>query len=445
MRIFVLSTSLILGAMTSLRAFDEPQPALNQSDQPQSLTEHLPNALIEQHQRGLAARWENAASGPVLQLQTTEASRYAWCVLPEPPSGWDLSRRRTVQATLKNIGEQSVKVQLWVVADHGWDACVDAATLQAGQERTFQCDLRGQYPDGTPLVDPQHIKQLQWIIVNPTPNLRLEMRELVAAGSSAAFVPPTNRLIVPPIEDSPPAAGRRVRYRLRGDARSAIYCILHLPEDWSVGKRYPLVVEYPGNIYFTPGCYSTGLPDQCVIGFGMTKGRQAICLSLPFIDRSADQIAENAWGVPDDTVEYALRAVNEVCEAWGADRERIVLTGFSRGALACGFIGLRDDRIAALWRGFHACQHYDGDGWNGATMATALERAKRFRGKSVFQTDNSEELFRPVMEQMRTPATFVQSGLGAHACAMFLDDRPSTQQLRRWFRELVQISPDSDP
>ena len=43
----------------------------------------------------------------------------------------------------------------------------------------------------------------------------------------------------------------------------------------------------------------------------------------------------------------------------------------------------------------------------------------------------------PVMDAMKTRVTWAKSGLGAHACAMFLDDRPPTQQLRAWFRELV--------
>ena len=114
-----------------------------------------------------------------------------------------------------------------------------------------------------------------------------------------------------------------------------------------------------------------------------------------------------------------------------------VLKALGYEALACGFIGLRDDRIAALWKGFHACQHYDGDGWNGATEAGALELARRFRGKAVFQTDNSRAKFQAVMDAMRVPVTWADSGLGAHATAMFLDDRPSTQELRRWFRKLV--------
>jgi hypothetical protein len=70
-------------------------------------------------------------------------------------------------------------------------------------------------------------------------------------------------------------------------------------------------------------------------------------------------------------------------------------------------------------------------------MEGAMERAQRFVGRSVFQTDNSEATFQPLMEAMNTQAIFVRSGLGAHATAMFLDDRPSTLQLRAWFDDLV--------
>ncbi len=52
-------------------------------------------------------------------------------------------------------------------------------------------------------------------------------------------------------------------------------------------------------------------------------------------------------------------------------------------------------------------------------------------------TDNSEQAFRPIVEKMKTEAFFVGSGLGAHATAMFLDNRPSTLQLRSWFADLV--------
>ncbi len=42
------------------------------------------------------------------------------------------------------------------------------------------------------------------------------------------------------------------------------------------------------------------------------------------------------------------------------------------------------------------------------------------------------------MDVMKTQVTWAQSGLGFHSTAMFLDDRPSTLQLRQWFANLVK-------
>lgn len=172
------------------------------------------------------------------------------------------------------------------------------------------------------------------------------------------------------------------------------------------------------------------------MGYGMTRGRGAIWISVPFVD-AAGHVAENGWGDPDRTAELCVATVEDVCERFGGDRERLVLTGFSRGAIACGFIGLRNDRIAPLWKGLHCCQHYDGDGWNGATLDGALERAGRFRGTAVFHTDNPADAVKPITQALGVPTTFVSSGLGAHSCAMFLDDRESTKRVQTWFENLT--------
>ena len=408
--------------------------------------------------RDVQAEWKDG----VLTLSTTKAELHAWAVIPAPKGGWDLARRATVDAEILNTGDEPVGVMLWVVGDHGWDAVLDAATLAPHETRTFSCNLRATFPDRTPKLNPGDVKRLQIMLTEPvtrpaksddkgkaqshlspriTKPVSLEVRHLTAQGEAPEWKRPAGRIDVPVVEDSAPAPGKRVRYRLAGDETAAIYSVLNLPEDWQPGKKYPVIVEYPGNIFFAPACYSTGRPDQCVIGYGMTKGKGAICLGVPFVDRAAGRIAENGWGNADDTADYVMRMVADVCTKFGGDRENVVLTGFSRGAIACGYIGLRNDRIAALWKGFHACQHYDGDGWNGATLPGAIERAARFKGKGVFQTDNSQENFQPVMDVMKTKVTWAQSGLGFHSTAMFLDDRPSTQQLREWFWQLVGNPP----
>jgi hypothetical protein len=373
-----------------------------------------------------------------LQLSTDKAELHAWAVIPAPKSGWDLGRRATVDAQISNTGPAPVEVMLWVVGNHGWSAVVDSARLAPQESRTFSCNLGETYPDGTPKLNPGDVKQLQVMLAGRIQKpVSIEVKNLTGKGEAPEWRRPPGRIDVPAVEDAVPAPGKRVRYRLNGDEKSAIYSIVQLPQDWQSGRRYPVIVELPGNIYIAPACYSTGLPDQCVIGHGITKGKGAICLGLPFVDRKADAIVENGWGNPDDTAEYVMRMVETVCQQFGGDRKNVVLTGFSRGAIACGYIGLRNDRIAGLWKGFHACQHYDGGGWNGATLPGALERAVRFQGKSVFQTDNPQEKYQPVMDAMKTHATWAQSGLNFHSTAMFLDDRPSTQQLRKWFWSLV--------
>jgi hypothetical protein len=406
------------------------------ADSSLTLTEHLHSAADLGELRDLRAAWNDG----MLTLSTDKAERLAWAVIPAPKGGWELLRRATVNSEITNTSDQPVNVMFWVVGDHGWDAVVDAATLAPHETRTFSCDLRATFPDHTPKLNPGDVKQIQIMLGNQRINktVSLEVRSVTAQGDAPEWKRPIGRIDVPRVEDSAPAPGKRVHYRLADDEKTSIYCVLNLPEDWQPEKKYPVIVEYPGNFFFVPACYSSGLPDQCTIGYGMTKGKGAICLGMPFLDRATGKVIENGWGNADDTADYAMRMVDEMCAKFGGDRENVVLTGFSRGAIACGYIGLRNDKIAALWKGFHACQHYDGDGWNGATMAGAIERAARFQGHSVFQTDNSQEKFQPVMEAMKTKVTWAQSGLDFHATAMFLDERPSTQQLRTWFWQLVK-------
>jgi hypothetical protein len=408
-----------------------------------SLGSHIHSTKDFGELRGMTAEWANGTfnliAAPVAPVQTAlRRPDLSWAVVPAPKRGWDLASKAAVEAEITNHSSQTTEVLFWVVGDHGWDAVLDTAKLAPNETRLFSCDLRSVFPDKTPKIDPTQIKQVQFMLTGKVAQpITLEVRNLKATGTAPSWQLPPSRLDVPPVEDSAPAPGKRVRYRLAGDEKSDIYSILNLPEDWKSGVSYPVIVEFPGNIFFAPVCYSTGLPEQCVIGYGITKGKGAICVGLPFVVRSTGTIAEDGWGNPDDTAAYAIQMVDEVCAKFGGDRENIVLTGFSRGAIACGYIGLRNDRIAALWKGFHACQHYDGAEWNGATMTGALERATRFQGKAVFQTDNPQEKFQPVMDTMKTHVTWAQSGLGFHATAMFFDDRSSTRQLRDWFWELV--------
>ncbi len=410
---------------------------------PQDLWAHVRNTAGLGELRGVTAALGPRGPARVLRIRVADSvmGRYAWATVPAPQRGWPLARRKVVEALISNRGDRTVDVALWAVGRRGWDAVMEFAKLAPGQSRTFACDLRAAFPDGTPKVDPAQISQVQIMLRAPKPGDTLEVRLLQASGEAPEWSRPAARLDVPDLAPGRPAPGRRVRFLLPGDSPSGAYSVLYLPEDWQPGRLYPVVAEYPGNVFYDPSCYSTGRPERCVIGYGITRGLGAIWVSLPFVDSGARAIVEDGWGDADATAAYAVRVLDEICRRFGGDPANLILTGFSRGAIACGYIGLRNHRIARLWKAMHTCQHFDGDGWNGARMPGALERARRFSGREIFHTDNSSDLLRRIMTEAGVSAVYVESGLQAHSAAMFLDDRPSTLQLRRWFHNLAGSRP----
>jgi hypothetical protein len=431
----VASTVVVCFAGATVRG----APAIN-------LWAHITNESRLGEQRGVVASFRGPTLQRVMQINVREANRkaYIWVTVPGPESGWNLSGSRSVEAEITNRGTNPQTVMLWAVGRHGWDAVGDSATLKPGESRVYFCDLRDAFPDGTLKVDPHDLKEVRVIARGGDVGSVIEVSGLKAVGDAPGWRAPADRLTVPEMQVRGPGAGRRIRYQLEGDEGSGIYCVLYLPKDWSPHKKYPVIAEFPGNIYFANATFSTGRPEQCVLGYGMTKGEGAIWVSLPFVDRRAGTIIEDGWGDADQTADYAVSAVEEICRRFGGDRRNVVLAGFSRGAIAGGYIGLRNERVAALWKGMALCQHYDGDGWNGATLDGALARAHRFSGLAIFQTDNSNEKLRDgnpklqqIMKATGARVTYALSHLGAHACAMFLDERPSAQELRRWFQNLV--------
>lgn len=365
-----------------------------------------------------------------------EKRKYAWFTISVSSIKSLLDTSEIVEATIKNTSENSIKIMLWVVADKGWNSVGNSIEIKPNETKKVSCNIRATFPDGTPRLNPTNIQQIQLMLLQAKEGTTFELQKLNAKGTVSKFKVKKSRLIVPNMGFTKPKPGKRVAYKL--NENSNLYSVLYLPKNYNPNKIYPVIVEFPGNIYYTDKVYSTGRPEQCVIGYGITKGEDAIWVSVPFVDYNKNEIAVNGWGNPNDTADYTVKVVNEIVEKFGGDKNNLVLTGFSRGAIACGYIGLRNDTIAQLWKGIHACQHYDGDGWGGAKMDEAIERLKKFEGISFFQTDNSkEEEPKNMLEKAAIETTFVNSGLKAHACDMFLDNRPSTLQLRNWFKNLT--------
>lgn len=256
-------------------------------------------------------------------------------------------------------------------------------------------------------------------------------------------------LAVPPIQDGLPSSGKRVRQALAKFRGSSVHHMLYLPIDWQAGGNYPVIVEYPGNGPYTSPCgdFSSGDVDGCRLGYGISAGRRFIWVTLPFIDSSGQHNQLWWWGDVQATIDYCLEAVKLVCDQFGGDKKSVILCGFSRGAIACNFIGLHNDVISDLWLGFVASSHYDGVGrwdWNGSDRDSAKKRLARLRGRASFiaqevSTGDVEDYIRA--SDAVDPFTFQTLHFRNHTDAWVLHDIPERAALRAWIDELLLRRP----
>jgi len=87
------------------------------------------------------------------------------------------------------------------------------------------------------------------------------------------------------------------------------------------------------------------------------------------------------------TADYATDVIRYVCQEYGGDPSGVFITGFSRGAMACGVVGLYNDTVADAWIGFNPDQHTDGAGW-ATENANGNARLPRLKGRAVAIVDN---------------------------------------------------------
>ena len=137
---------------------------------------------------------------------------------------------------------------------------------------------------------------------------------------------------MPAMTAAPPAAGCRVRQTAAEYAGSDVHHSLYLPPDWrsdwkASGKRWPVIVEYTGNLRTEPGLdgrggqRSTGL--RPVRREGAHLGRDAVRRPGPSPQR------RTWWGDEEATVQYCKTNLPRLCETYGGDRRAVVLCGFS--------------------------------------------------------------------------------------------------------------------
>jgi hypothetical protein len=251
-----------------------------------------------------------------------------------------------------------------------------------------------------------------------------------------------------------PGAGRRVRATLPAYRNTDVHYSLYLPPDWKPDALHPVIVEYAGNGDYRSrhGDICTGRVADCSLGYGLSGGRGSIWICLPFVDATNGRNAIRWWGDVDATVKFCQEAVRTVCAEFGGDLSAVFLCGFSRGALACNYIGLHNDAIAQLWRGFFVASHYDGAReWDypRSDRASARVRLSRLGRRPVFVSHEVYGVEPATYNIVDTINYLAGTGLSLdnfrfqvvpfrnHTDRWVLYDIPARRNLREWFGQAL--------
>ncbi len=271
-------------------------------------------------------------------------------------------------------------------------------------------------------------------------------------------------LVVPWLREGRPSPGRRVRLKLPGREQQPAYHALYLPTDWTAERSWPMLVEVTGN-----GPYQNARGDRCsglvadaALGLGISGGFGWIWLTVPCLDQAGERETKQWWGDPPEfdvhpTIEYWQAAIDQVAERYGGDPRRVVLVGFSRGSLACNYLGLHDDSISQHWAAFVCNSHYDGvlTTWpypNCGAQA-ARQRLRRLQGRPQFICSETGDFAGGLSDTRRFLQSASQAGDFTFASTGFVDHsdtwalRPSRcrRQLRDWLEQVAGDPAATEP
>jgi hypothetical protein len=222
----------------------------------------------------------------------------------------------------------------------------------------------------------------------------------------------------------------------------------------------PVLVELTGNGGFTNayGDVCSGLPEDAVLGYGLSSGRGFLWLSLPYLRSDGTALARTWWGDspghdPSPTLRYARAAIREACHRYGGDSNRVVFCGFSRGAIAGNALGLHDDETSRLWTAFFLYSHYDGvRTWPfpGSDRVSARARLQRLNNRPQFicgEGGNSGQTRAYLAEALpgATNLTFHSTGFRNHSDAWTLRPSPARDAARTWLASVTRTGQSSPP
>jgi lysophospholipase L1-like esterase len=259
-----------------------------------------------------------------------------------------------------------------------------------------------------------------------------------------------------PLTWEAPATGKRSLIRAPGYEQTEAYHVVSLPTDWQSGRKYPIYVEWTGNGGYADPCgeQTNGRPESGRLAIGLAGNDGAIVVQLPYLNAAGTANVATWWGSspehrPDSTLKYATAALDEVIAKWGGDPQRIVLVGFSRGAIAVNALGLANDDIAPRWKAMVAFSHYDGvRTWPFAdsARASAIERLKRLGDRPQFIVSEpmpngsgleaTEAYLREQAPQ--APREFLPSGFRDHSDGWALRPGATRDRIRERLAEILR-------
>jgi hypothetical protein len=266
-------------------------------------------------------------------------------------------------------------------------------------------------------------------------------------------------VFAPPLTAGPPAPGKWVKQTLPDRAGTAAYHCVYLPLDWTPGKKFPLLVGFPGNGPFRNrfGDRSGGLPEDNPMGVGLSGGRGFVVLGLGYLDsRKNLQPTGSWWGDVAATIAYTKDAVRFAGDHYGADPAQVVLFGFSRSAIGASFIGLHDDTIAPLWRALlcydgwesqadmtrnwyrhdQSSYNYDPKDFDGTGVA---QRFQRLAGRPLFILGGRGAV-ETLNASLHFPVELLAKPHRNHNVSWSLRDTPERAAVRAWLERMLATS-----
>jgi len=259
-------------------------------------------------------------------------------------------------------------------------------------------------------------------------------------------------LVIPSLTKVTPASGKRVKQTHPDWKDTEVYHVIYLPKDWQPNKRYPVIVEYAGNGPFKNkfGDISAGHPEGSKMGYGISAGEGFIWVCIPYLNNAGNKNVTKWWGNapkydPKPTLDYCKKVVPWICANYGGELNSVILCGFSRGAIACNYLGLHDDVIAKLWRAFIPYSHYDGVRrwpYPGSDQESALKRLKRLAGRPQFICHEGTGVSgtRKFLDSTGIKGEFIfqATGFRNHNDGWLLRPSPARTAMRKWLAKSLK-------